>query len=163
VIDSPRNPRHSAAPKVAAGALFVDEQDRIMLVRPTYKPYWDVPGGYVEEGESPLQACAREVAEELGLVVGILGLLAVDWAPHPDEGDKMLFLFDGGKLTAKQLETVEFRDGEIQEFKFVDEAMLDDLTIPRLARRLRAAMQARHQMRPAYLEQGESPAGHRVL
>jgi ADP-ribose pyrophosphatase YjhB (NUDIX family) len=48
---------------VAAGALFVDEQDRVMLVRPTYKPYWDVPGGYVEKGESPLQACIREVAE----------------------------------------------------------------------------------------------------
>jgi 8-oxo-dGTP diphosphatase len=50
---------------VAAGVLFVDEQERVLLVRPTYKAYWEIPGGYVDEGESPLQACTREVAEEL--------------------------------------------------------------------------------------------------
>lgn len=38
---------------VAAGAMIFDDGDRIMMVRPTYKDYWDVPGGYVEEGESP--------------------------------------------------------------------------------------------------------------
>jgi len=55
---------------VAADALFVDEQDRVMLVRPTYKNHWDIPGGYVEEGKTPLQACMREVSEEL---VGVSG------------------------------------------------------------------------------------------
>jgi 8-oxo-dGTP diphosphatase len=50
---------------VSAGALFVDEYDRVLLVEPTYKSYWDIPGGYVEPGESPLAACAREVHEEL--------------------------------------------------------------------------------------------------
>lgn len=143
---------------MAAGALFVDEQDRVMLVRPTYKPYWDVPGGYVEQGESPLQACIREVAEELGLQVQITTLLTVDWAPHPDEGDKMLFLFDGGQLTADQLATINFRDGEIGEFAFVNDSRLDELTIPRLARRIRATMEARRQVRLAYLEQGSYPA-----
>jgi 8-oxo-dGTP diphosphatase len=146
---------------VAAGALFVDEQDRVMLVRPTYKPYWDLPGGYVEEGESPLQACVREVGEELGLRVQIATLLAVDWAPHPDEGDKMLFVFDGGRLTADQLAAVAFQDGEIGEYAFVADSQLDDLTIPRLARRIRATMQARRQMQTAYLEEGTEPAGQR--
>src|SRR3954447_26147436 len=121
-MDSPGDARPSAAPKVAAGALFVDEQDRVMLVRPTYKPYWDVPGGYVEEGESPLQACVREVAEELGLRVEITRLLAVDWAPRPEEGDKMLFVFDGGRLTADQLAAIVFEDGEIGEWAFVDDS-----------------------------------------
>ncbi len=134
-----------------------------MLVRPTYKPYWDVPGGYVEEGESPRQACVREVSEELGLHVQITTLLTVDWAPHPDEGDKMLFLFDGGRLTRDQLDAIVFRDGEIQEFAFVDDSQLDDLTIPRLARRIRATMQARRQMRTAYLEQGASPGPARKI
>jgi 8-oxo-dGTP diphosphatase len=147
---------------VAAGALFVDEQDRVMLVRPTYKPYWDVPGGYVEEGESPLQACIREVAEELGLRVQITTLLTVDWAPHPDEGDKMLFLFDGGRLSADQVDAIVFRDGEIGEFVFADDSQLDGLTIPRLARRIRATMQARRHMRITYLEHGTSPAGERM-
>jgi 8-oxo-dGTP diphosphatase len=160
VIDSAENARQSAAPKVAAGALFVDEQDHVMLVRPTYKPYWDVPGGYVEQGESPLQACIREVAEELGLRVEITTLLTVDWAPHPDEGDKMLFLFDGGQLTIDQLAAIAFRDGEIREFRFVNDSQLDELTIPRLARRIRATTQARRQMRPVYLERGVKPVAH---
>ena len=54
-----------------------------MLVRPTYKEYWDIPGGYVEEGESPLQACIREVDEELGVRVEITRLLTVDWCTLP--------------------------------------------------------------------------------
>ncbi|MEU6864927.1 hypothetical protein ABZ924_16860 [Streptomyces sp. NPDC046876] len=27
------------------------------MVETTYKQYWDIPGGYVETGESPLQRC----------------------------------------------------------------------------------------------------------
>ncbi len=147
---------------MAAGALFVDEQDRVMLVRPTYKPYWDLPGGYVELGESPLQACIREVSEELGLRVEITNLLTVDWAPHPDEGDKVLFVFDGGQLEAEQLAAIVFHDGEIGEYAFVSDSQLDDLTIPRLARRIRATIQARQRRQLAYLELGSSPAVHRT-
>ncbi|MBX6722278.1 MAG: NUDIX hydrolase, partial [Dactylosporangium sp.] len=39
---------------------------RVLLVRPTYKPYWDIPGGYVQPGESPLAACKREIRASLG-------------------------------------------------------------------------------------------------
>lgn len=72
-----------ARPRMAAGALFFDEQGRVMLLEPTCKEYRDIPGGYVDAGESPLQACVREVREELGITPGIGRLLAVDWAPSP--------------------------------------------------------------------------------
>ena len=58
-----------ATPRVAAGALFSDESGRVLLVKPTYKKTWDIPGGYVEPGESPRAACIREIREELGLSV----------------------------------------------------------------------------------------------
>ncbi|MGC4895625.1 hypothetical protein [Micromonospora sp. DT31] len=90
--------------------------------------------------------------------MAIGALLTVDWAPRPDEGDKMLFVFDGGTLTADQLASVAFRDGEIAEWAFVEDHQLDELTIPRLARRLRASMQARKQRHTAYLEEGDLPA-----
>jgi ADP-ribose pyrophosphatase YjhB (NUDIX family) len=38
---------------MAAGALLFDEDGRILLVEPTYKPYWEIPGGVVEADESP--------------------------------------------------------------------------------------------------------------
>ena len=60
---SEQAPGNSARPLVAAGVLFFDEQGRVMLVDPTYKPGWEIPGGYVEAGESPLEACVREVKE----------------------------------------------------------------------------------------------------
>ncbi|WP_208865223.1 NUDIX domain-containing protein [Amycolatopsis rubida] len=40
---------------------------------------WRSPGGLVEDGESPLAACRREVGEELGIDVPVGRLLVVDW------------------------------------------------------------------------------------
>lgn len=131
-----------------------------MLVEPTYKPYWDIPGGYAEAGESPLAACTREVEEELGLHVAVGALLSVDWAPHPDDGDKVLFIFDGGVLTPEQLSSITFRDGEIKAWTFATDGQVDELTIPRLARRLHATKLARRRARPAYLENGAQGRGN---
>ena len=59
----------------AAGVLFSDNAHRILLVQPTYKDHWDIPGGYVETGETPVQAAAREVREELGIEAAVGPLL----------------------------------------------------------------------------------------
>ena len=56
-----------ARPRVAAGVLVYDDQGRILMVKPTYKNGWDIPGGYVEPDESPAKAAERELVEELGL------------------------------------------------------------------------------------------------
>jgi hypothetical protein len=45
-----------ARKRMAAGALFRDEDGRVLLVDPTYKPTWDLPGGAVEKEESPYAA-----------------------------------------------------------------------------------------------------------
>ncbi|WP_230511641.1 NUDIX domain-containing protein [Salinispora arenicola] len=52
-----------ATPRVAAGALFLNNEGHVLLVHPSYKKHWDIPGGYVEPGESPRAACIREVEE----------------------------------------------------------------------------------------------------
>ena len=143
-----------ATPRVSAGAVFVDEEDRVLLVEPTYKPYWDVPGGYVEPGESPLDACVREVREELGIAPPIGGLLVVDWAPAENEGDKILFLFDGGMLDGEQLAAIQLEPGELRAHALHHLADADALLIPRLARRIAAALDARRDGVPRYLEHG---------
>jgi ADP-ribose pyrophosphatase YjhB (NUDIX family) len=36
---------------------------------------WNFPGGGIEEGETPEEACLREVEEETGFIVNIVTLL----------------------------------------------------------------------------------------
>ncbi len=145
-----------ARPRMAAGALFFDDVDRVLLVEPTYKEYLDIPGGYVERGESPLQACVREVHEELGITPSIGRLLVVDWAPSPGEGDKVLYLFDGGFLNVEDRERIELQAEELRGYGFHCVERLPELTIPRLARRITAGIQARAKGHTVYLEQGVS-------
>jgi ADP-ribose pyrophosphatase YjhB (NUDIX family) len=76
-------------PRVAAGLLIRDLHDRVLMVRPTYKDGWDLPGGYVEPNESPTKAVERELTEELSLARSPGRLLVVDWAPRPAEGDRI--------------------------------------------------------------------------
>ncbi|BCB81607.1 hypothetical protein GCM10022251_16440 [Phytohabitans flavus] len=146
-----------ATPRVAAAALFFDQAGHVMLVHPTYKDYWDLPGGIVEPGESPMAACAREVSEEIGLTVPIGGLLVVDWAPAEREGDKMVFLFDGGELSEEDRARIAFVDGELDEWRFVAAEDLDQYTITRLVRRIRTGIGARARGRAAYCEYGVEP------
>jgi ADP-ribose pyrophosphatase YjhB (NUDIX family) len=143
-----------AQPRTAAGVLFFDEAGHVLLVKPTYKPGWEIPGGYLHPGETPSEGAAREVKEELGITSPVGRLLAVDWAPHPAEGDKLLFVFDGGVLTADRAQQISVDQVEISEHAYYPSDQLDALLIPRLARRVRAACDARVGKTTAYLEHG---------
>ena len=50
-----------ARKRMAATVLFTDAQGRVLVVEPTYKPRWELPGGAVERDESPWRAAGREV------------------------------------------------------------------------------------------------------
>lgn len=141
-----------ATPRVAAGALFLDGAGRVLLVHPTYKDTWDIPGGYVERGESPAAACRREVLEELGLDRQPHRLIAVDWAPHEREGDKLLFLFDCGYLGDDE-QLIQLAADELDRWKWVELLLLESYVLPRIARRLRSAIGAGADQ--IYLENGE--------
>jgi ADP-ribose pyrophosphatase YjhB (NUDIX family) len=144
-----------ARPRVAAGALFFDRLGRVMMVVPSYKDHLDIPGGYVEHGEAPTRAVAREVKEELGIAPPIGRLLAVDWAPSPSEGDKQLFVFDGGVLDQRRLDQIVLDPAELTGYGFHDVASIAEVTIPRLARRIAHGARAREQGTVVYLENGE--------
>ena len=138
----------------AAGALIRDERGRILLLEPTYKDHWEIPGGIIEVGETPSQGCARELTEELGLVREPGALLVVDWAPHPTQGDRVLFVFDGGVLTAGEIAAIRLQAEELRSYVFLPPDEAFDQLIPRLERRRRAAVLAQEQQRTVYLEHG---------
>lgn len=55
-----------------------DTQDRVLLVRVTYgRRGWQLPGGFLEIGESPEQALVREFREELGVAVDVGSLMGI--------------------------------------------------------------------------------------
>ncbi|HEV7647960.1 MAG TPA: NUDIX hydrolase [Actinophytocola sp.] len=135
----------------AAGALFVDERGQVLLVEPTYKPGWEIPGGVIEAGETPSAACVREIDEELGLNVHLGRLLVVDWAPHP-RGEKVLFVFDGGLLRAATVARIRLPADELASYRFVPPGEVGEWLPPRLTRRMTAAFAAKADGTIHYLE-----------
>jgi 8-oxo-dGTP pyrophosphatase MutT (NUDIX family) len=129
--------------RMAAGALFYDEIGRVLLVEPSYKPNWEVPGGAVEEDESPWQAAAREVAEELRWDKPIGRLLVVDHVrPQDSRPEGVIFMFDGGLIEQKELAEVSFADGEVLSVGLCHADEVRARCKPLLADRLAAAMEA---------------------
>lgn len=153
----PDDPAQRSRPFTAAGVLFFEASDRVMLVRPTFKPGWDIPGGYVERDESPLAACHREVREELGIAPPVGRLLVVDWAPHPKEGDKVLYIFDGDELAPGDLAALRLDPAELAEYAFHTVEEATGVLVPRLARRVAAAVRAHREGLTLYLEHGQEP------
>jgi 8-oxo-dGTP diphosphatase len=155
-------PLRMTQPRVAAGALFFDADGRVLLVKPNYKDGWDIPGGYVEPGETPLEGCRREVREELGIEPDIQQLLVTDWAPSPAEGDKLLFVFDGGTLTRAGTQAFKLAKDELEAWAFMGRAELPDALPPRLLRRISQSIDARQSGGHRYLEHGEQPDDMRL-
>jgi 8-oxo-dGTP diphosphatase len=62
---------------VAAGALVVNSQGEILLIKSPRFGDWEFPGGQVEEGETIPQALKREVLEETGIVVEVKSLVGI--------------------------------------------------------------------------------------
>jgi 8-oxo-dGTP diphosphatase len=138
-----------ATPRVAAGVLVRDARGAVLLVKPTYKKGWDLPGGYVEPGESPRDALVRELREELGVRSDIGRLLLVDWAPHPDEGDKILFVFEAPWI---DLDGVRKEADEIGDVEYVPVPDLAARLPTRLLDRVTSALAGRDD---PYVEHGQ--------
>ncbi len=142
----------------SAGALVFDGAGRLLILKPTYKAGWTIPGGQVEAGgETPWQACRREAREESGVEIDSGRLACVDFLrPRQGRPGGMRFLFDCGVLDAEKLSRVRVQAGEIAEFCFVpvDEAL--ELLSGPVRRRVRAALST---SRCRYLEDGKPVSG----
>jgi ADP-ribose pyrophosphatase YjhB (NUDIX family) len=84
---------HFDDPKVAAGVLVIRD-GKVLLVRRALEPQqgrWTLPAGFVDAGEDPRLAAARECNEETGLDVETTGVLDVfSGREHPQGADIVL-------------------------------------------------------------------------
>jgi 8-oxo-dGTP pyrophosphatase MutT (NUDIX family) len=70
----------------------IDDQQRFLLVKPTYIKGWILPGGGVERGETALSAALRELEEEAAVVpVGNLEFRGIHSNHLNFPGDHLLF------------------------------------------------------------------------
>lgn len=99
-------------PKVGVFAAIFDENNRILCVKINYgSGNWTLPGGHLENNESPYDGVKREVLEETGYIVDIENLISVYSAPQKDD---IVFLFK-----ARIKEQVEWKpNNEIQQIDF---------------------------------------------
>ncbi|MEU8242484.1 NUDIX hydrolase [Actinoplanes missouriensis] len=144
-----------ARKRMGAGALLTDDRGRVLLVEPAYKDDWEIPGGAVEAGESPLTAVVRELDEELGLSLRPGRLLVTDWVPpRPGRTEGVMMLFDGGTLTPEQAARIRVPAEELRGWAWCTEPEAAERLSGLLARRIGAAVRARAQGTAFYLENG---------
>lgn len=81
---------HFLDPKVAA-AVLIEQDGRVLLVRRAGEPFrglWSLPAGFINGGEDPAQAAARECLEETGLTVRVTRVLEIiSGKEHPRGAD----------------------------------------------------------------------------
>ncbi|RPF30167.1 ADP-ribose pyrophosphatase YjhB (NUDIX family) [Streptomyces sp. Ag109_G2-6] len=146
-----------ARKRVAADVLLKDTSGHVLLVSPTYKPGWDLPGGMAEANEPPEDAATRELVEELGLRVTIRGLLVIDWvAPHGPWDDQIAFIFNGGTLAPDQAARLTPQDDELAEAAFLPPEAARERLGDRIRPRFTAALHALADGHTRYLRNGES-------
>jgi 8-oxo-dGTP pyrophosphatase MutT (NUDIX family) len=146
-----RLPRKTAA----GGVLIRNSAGELLYLEPVYKPTLEIPGGVAEHDESPLEACRREVLEEIGLEIEVGDLLVVDWVPvHGVWFDGLMFIFDGGVLTDEQIGQIELDVSEARGYHFLSLETAQARLKPSLARRIALAEAARHRGKTEYAEFG---------
>ncbi|HEX6258823.1 MAG TPA: NUDIX hydrolase [Candidatus Saccharimonadales bacterium] len=109
--------------------LVFNEQGETLLVRPNYKPGWDIVGGMLNEAESPLQGAIREIKEEIGheLPAERFGFLGVRYGiSQESKGDFVHFIFKLS-LTQGEIAEIVLEETEILEAQWVAPAEAKEL------------------------------------
>ena len=106
-----------------AGNLIVEEGKILLLYRKD-EQHWEVPGGKVEEDESPTTAAIREAEEEIGVEVA----LKKPFYSGEFQKDEEIFLWHGYVSKIKEAEP-EIQEDKFKELKWVEPNQLDDIEI----------------------------------
>ena len=96
----------------AFGIIFRNNNKEVLLVKRRDMPIWVLPGGGLEQGESPEQAAIREVYEETGYEV-VINRRAGEYKYH--RSNKISYTFvcmvqSGVQTLSKESKAIEYFD-----------------------------------------------------
>jgi ADP-ribose pyrophosphatase YjhB (NUDIX family) len=117
---------------VGAFTVIFDDESRVLLCHRRDFDARNLPGGGIEENESPWDGAVREVREELGVEVEITRLTGVYWKPKRSD---LVFNFEG-RIVGGELATSD----EADEFRFFAIDALPGNTAPLQVERIRDAL-----------------------
>jgi ADP-ribose pyrophosphatase YjhB (NUDIX family) len=145
--------------RMAAGVIFFNEVEEVLIVKPSYKDYWSVPGGVIDRDESPRDTTLREVKEEIGLDLKSMQFLCLDYmspqnSEYSTKDENIQFIFYGGVLTSDDIKRIKLAKEEISEYKFVSKEEAVKMVSDRLANRLKSCFEALKKGVSIYLEGG---------
>lgn len=113
------------------GAAIFDDQNRCLVTQRSAKMSnplkWEFPGGKVEHGESPEDALAREIDEELGLVIDVGAFIAQGRAQVRDDLEVVLDVYRARMVRGqiRLAEHAQYQWVEIRDFGALDWAEAD--------------------------------------
>lgn len=127
---------------------------KILILKPTYRDHWLLPGGVIDLDESPREAAIREVNEELGLQIDIKQLLVVDYLHKAgDRTECIQFIFSGGNLSKEQIASIRLQQEEISAMQFLELPEAKKLLSEHA--RIRLAFVENNLQNAVYLENGK--------
>lgn len=136
--------------RMGSGVIIRNSNGEILVLKTAYKDHWEIPGGVVEENESPKQTAERETKEEIGLAINIQHALVIHYRSAQDGQDEnFMFVFDGGTTDKTRF---QLNDKEISEARFVSFQDAIPLVGERIASRLPYCEQALREKKTIYLE-----------
>ena len=116
----------NAQPKRFSSAVMLLEtaQGEVLAVKSHYKPYWTLPGGIVDPGETPREGAIRETSEEVGVAVDpetVEFVAVVDRRSEVAETYQFIFK---APLSHEQQASVRLQVSEVQEYAVLTKAQI---------------------------------------
>ncbi len=126
--------------RMGAAIILFNKNKELLILKLSYKKDgWGIPGGVVDEFESPINTVIREAKEEIGIKVNVLRCLVADFTKEKIDNyisESLQFVFFGGILKDEEIKKIKIDNKEIVDFKFVSLKKAEKILRKKISKRI---------------------------
>lgn len=138
--------------RITIAAFILSHDGKVLLMKPSFKDGWLLPGGGVERGEYPRETWKRVIEEELGLKLSPERLLCIDYRKASLES--VIMVFSTRVIMPEDELEIRIPTGEFSEFRMVTLEEAASMLRERAAKRLPYCIESLQKGTTAYVEEG---------